>query len=356
MRRALILAARGTGHTWPNPAVGAVLVRGESIVGEGWHRAAGLPHAEVEALARAGRRARGATLFVTLEPCAHEGRTPPCTRAIIAAGVRRCVLGVRDPHTIVDGRGIRELRRAGLRVEVGVCAAAARDVLGGYWQRHALGRPRVTWKVAATLDGRIADARGHARWITGPEARRRGHELRASSQAVVIGSRTARLDDPRLTARGIDARRQPLRVVCDTRLSLPLTLKLFSRRLAGGTVVACGPAAPAARVRALERRGVEVWRLQAGPEGVRPASLARRLARRDCQDVLLEGGAALGTAWLRAGLVDRLMLFTAPRLLGSGGLGWCGELGPSRLEAARSGRIETCERVGRDALIVMRLD
>jgi len=339
MRRALKLAARGAGRTWPNPAVGAVLVRKGEVVGEGWHRAAGLPHAEAVALARAGRRARGATLYVTLEPCAHDGRTPPCTRAVISAGVRRCVVGVRDPHAIVDGRGIAELRSAGVRVDVGICAVAAREVLGGYWQRHALGRPRVTWKIAATLDGRIADARGHARWITGPAARQRVHELRATSQAVVIGARTARRDDPRLTARGVDARRQPLRVVCDTRLRLPLTLRLFSPGLARGTVVACGAAAPVARERALLARGIEVWRLPAGPHGIRPAALARRLAQRDCHEVLLEGGSALGTTWVRAGVVDRLMLFAAPRLLGRGGLDWCGPLGAPRLETARSGRI-----------------
>jgi diaminohydroxyphosphoribosylaminopyrimidine deaminase/5-amino-6-(5-phosphoribosylamino)uracil reductase len=243
-----------------------------------------------------------------------------------------------------------------VRVDVGVCAAEAREALGGYWHRHVLRRPRVTWKVAATLDGKIADARGRSRWITGPEARRRGHVLRAASEAVVVGAGTARRDDPRLTARGVGAKRQPMRVVCDTRLRLPLGLELFSPALANGTIVACGPAAPRARERALIARGVEVWRLPVTLGGVSPRALVRRLARRDCHEVLLEGGATLGTAWLRAGIVDRIALFSAPRVLGRGGLDWCGALGASRLDRARAGRIEACEDVGKDALILVRLD
>ena len=356
MRRALTLAARGLGRTTPNPVVGAVIVRGGRVVGEGWHRRAGLPHAEVEAIARAGAAARGATLYVTLEPCAHHGRTPPCTGAILGAGIRRCVVAVRDPHPIVDGRGLRRLRAAGVRVEVGTCATEARELLGGYWTRHVSGRPRVTWKIASSLDGRIADARGASRWITGPESRRRGHTLRARSQAIVIGARTARRDDPRLTARGVGARAQPLRVVCDTRLELPRGLRLFSRARAAGTVVACGATAPASRVRALEAAGVRVWRLPLAAGGVSPRALARRLASEGCDDVLIEGGATLGSAWLRLGLVDRLALFTAPKLLGHGALDWCGRLGASRLADARLGRIESCERLGDDALLVVRME
>ena len=368
MRRALQLAERGRGRTWPNPAVGAVLVRGGKIVGEGWHRAVGLPHAVAIALERAGNKARGATLYVTLEPCAHAGRTPPCASAIIAAGVARCVVAVRDPHAIVDGRGLAALRRAGLAVEVGVCADEACEVLGGNWLRHAEERPRVTWKVAATLDGRIADAKGNARWITGPEARARGHALRVASQAIIIGAGTARSDDPRLTARHAAALsaangrgpqhagelRQPLRVVCDTRLRLPLTLKLFAPPLAKGTVVACGPLATKAREAALIARGVGVWRLPLVGGGVSPRALARRLAREECQEVLLEGGAALGTAWLKASQVDRIMMFLAPKLLG-GGLVWCGPFGRGRLAKAIEGRIESCETLGADVLITVGL-
>src|SRR5205085_1551043 len=198
----------------------------------------------------------------------------------------------------------------------------------------------------AGLDGRIADAHGRSRWITGPDARRRGHAMRARVQAIVIGATTARRDDPRLTARGVGAASQPLRVVCDTRLDLPPKLRLFAPALARGTVVACGRAAPSRRVAALEARGVRVWRLPLGGGGVSPRALARRLAHAGCAEVLIEGGAALGTSWLKLGLVDRIALFVGPRLLGQGGLDWCGRLGPSRLEHARSGRIETCVRIG----------
>ncbi|MBI5168800.1 MAG: bifunctional diaminohydroxyphosphoribosylaminopyrimidine deaminase/5-amino-6-(5-phosphoribosylamino)uracil reductase RibD [Candidatus Eisenbacteria bacterium] len=351
MLRALRLASRGRGRTAPNPMVGAVLVRNGEVVGEGWHRRHGGPHAEVEALAAAGRRARGATLYVTLEPCAHHGKTPPCTEALVAAGVKRCVVAVRDPHAIVNGRGLRRLRAAGIAVEVGLCADEACELLGGYVLVHRESRPRVTWKAAASLDGRIADHRGRSQWITGPDARRRGHGMRAAADAIVVGANTARTDDPRLTARlGRDVA-QPLRVVCDTSLRLPLTLKLFRPPLAAGTVVACGPKAPGSRVRALEARGVRVWRLPLAGGHVSPRAIARRLAAEGRHEVLLEGGATLGGAWLRAGLVDRIALFVAPRLLGDGthwlaGRGW-------DLAQAPQGRIVSIERAGSDALLLV---
>jgi diaminohydroxyphosphoribosylaminopyrimidine deaminase/5-amino-6-(5-phosphoribosylamino)uracil reductase len=349
MLRALRLAVRGRGRTAPNPIVGAVLVRDGRVVGEGWHRELGAPHAEAEALARAGARARGATLYVTLEPCAHQGRTPPCTEVIIAAGVRRCVVALGDPHRIVNGRGLRRLRAAGVRVEVGCAADEVREAMGGYLLAHRRGRPRVTWKVAATLDGRIADAAGRSRWITGAPARQRGHALRAASDAIVVGSGTARADDPRLTARHAAGAAQPLRVVCDTRLALPTTLKLLSRPLAAGTVVACGPRATRARQAALEARGVTVWRLPLADGHVSPRALARRLAAEGRHEVLLEAGAALGSAWLRAGLVGRIALFTAPLALGDG-LSWCALPGRPLARAPR-GHIDRLERVGDDALL-----
>lgn len=351
MLGALRLAERGRGRTAPNPVVGAVVVRGGRVVGRGWHRALGAPHAEVEALAKAGRRARGATLYVTLEPCAHHGRTPPCTEAILSAGIARCVVAVRDPHEIVNGRGLRQLRAGGVAVETGLCAAETRALLGGYLLAHGQGRPRVTWKVAASLDGRIADANGRSRWITDAEARAAGHALRAAADAVVIGAGTARADDPRLTARLGPGTPQPLRVVCDTRLSLPPRLKLFSPPLVRGTVVACSVRASAARVRALEDRGVTVWRLAADRGGVSPRALARRLAAAGRHEVLLEGGATLGRAWMRAGLVDRVALFAAPLVLGDG-LAWCADLGRS-LAGAPRGRLARLERAGDGALLLV---
>ncbi len=351
MLEALRLAERGRGRTAPNPVVGAVVVRRGRVVGRGWHRVLGGPHAEVEALAMAGRRARGATLYVTLEPCAHHGRTPPCTEAILSAGVARCVVAVRDPHEIVNGRGLRLLRAGGVTVETGLCAAEARSLLGGYRLAHGEGRPRVTWKVAASLDGRIADARGRSRWITDAAARAAGHALRAASDAIVIGARTARADDPRLTARTGARAPQPLRVVCDSALSLPGDLKLFSPRLARGTVVACTTRASAARARALEARGVTVWRLPAGPGGVSARALAAKLAASGRHEVLLEGGATLGSAWMREGLVDRVALFAAPLVLGDG-LAWCSGLGRT-LARARRGRLARIGRAGDGALLLV---
>jgi len=353
MRRALQLAERGRGATRPNPIVGAVVVKDGRIVGEGWHRAAGTDHAEVVALRAAAAKARGATLYVTLEPCAHVGRTPPCVDAILAAGIRRCVVAMRDPHRIVNGRGLRRLRAGGVRVTLGVGAAEAAAALAGYVLAHREGRPRVTWKLGVTLDGRVADARGRSRWITGPEARARVHAMRARVDAIVVGSGTARADDPRLTARGPGARSrlQPLRVVCDSRLALPLALRLYRGSAARGTVVACTRAASRARRRALEARGVTVWVLPATRDGVAPRALARRLAAAGCHDVLMESGPTLGRAWLDAGCVDGIALFVAPRLLGEGPM-WLAGSRPGGLAGARRARRVQPSRVGADVLLM----
>jgi diaminohydroxyphosphoribosylaminopyrimidine deaminase/5-amino-6-(5-phosphoribosylamino)uracil reductase len=353
MRRALRLAERGRGHTAPNPIVGAVLVRNGRVIGEGWHRAIGSHHAEVEALRRAGPAARGSTLYVTLEPCAHWGRTPPCADALREAGIARCVVALRDPDPRVNGRGLRALRAAGVRVELGLLAGEARAQLAGYLRSRRDGVPRITWKVAASLDGRIADARGRSRWITGAPARADGHRLRAMSDAIVIGAGTARADDPRLTVRGVPDAAEPLRVVVDSALRLPLTLRLFSPALARGTVVATTSRAPAARVRALEARGVRVWRLAGGRGRVSPRALARRLAREGRNDVLLEGGATLGSAFVRDGLVQRVVLYTAPLVLG-GGLAWSGGLDRA-LAGVPRGHVVSATRVGDDARLVVEL-
>ena len=354
MRRALSLAERGRGRTAPNPIVGALVVRDGRVVGEGWHRAVGRDHAEIEALRRAGRLARGATMVVTLEPCTHWGRTPPCAEALIEAGIARCVVAQRDPDPRVNGRGLRRLRAAGVKVELGVLAAEARAQLAGYLRSRRLGEARVTWKVAATLDGRITDARGRSRWITGPAARADAHRLRAASDAIVVGAGTARADDPRLTARGIANAPSPLRVVVDSGLRLPLRLKLFSGALASGTVVACTTRAPRSRERALAARGVKVWRVAAERGRVSVGALVRRFAREGRHEVLLEGGAALGSAFLRAGLVQRIVLYTAPLVLGDG-LAWCAGLNRP-LAAATRGRVHSLTRVGDDAKLVLDLE
>ncbi len=354
MRRALALAERGRGRTAPNPIVGAVIVRAGRVVGEGWHRAVGRAHAEVEALAAAGRRARGATLYVTLEPCAHWGRTPPCVDAVIAAGITRCVVALRDPDARVNGRGLRKLRAAGIEVATGVLADEARAALAGYTRAHTTGLPRFTWKVAATLDGRVADARGRSQWITGPEARTDAHRLRAASDAIVVGAGTARADDPRLTVRHGVRGSAPLRVVVDTSLRLPRTLKLFTGALARGTVVACGRDASVARERALVARGVTVWRLPVVRGRVSLRALAERLAAEGRHEVLLECGPTLGSACLAAGLVQRVVLYSAPLVLG-GGLAWCDGL--DRVLASQSrGRLARADRVGDDLRVVVDLE
>ena len=351
MRRALALAERGRGRTAPNPVVGAVIVRAGRVVGEGWHRAVGKPHAEVEALAAAGRRARGATLYVTLEPCAHWGRTPPCVDAVIAAGITRCVVALRDPDARVNGRGLRKMRAAGIDVVTGVLAAEARAQLAGYTRAHVHGLPRITWKVATTLDGRVADARGRSRWITGTAARAEAHRLRAASDAIVIGAGTARADDPRLTVRHGVRGTDPLRVVVDSRLRLPRTLRLFSPALARGTVVACAKDAPAARERALVARGVTVWRLPTLRGRVSPRALAERLAKEGRHEVMLEGGPTLGSAFLAADLVQRIVMYGAPLVLG-GGRNWCDGLDRALATTSR-GRIAQVARVGDDVRLTV---
>jgi diaminohydroxyphosphoribosylaminopyrimidine deaminase/5-amino-6-(5-phosphoribosylamino)uracil reductase len=324
MRRALALAARGRGTTRPNPVVGAVVARGGRVLAEGFHLRAGLPHAEVNALARlpAGR-ARGATLYVNLEPCCHTGRTGPCTEAILAAGVARVVVGCRDPNPVVDGRGVERLRRAGVRVDVGCLEAESRAANRAFaiWARER--RPLVTLKAAASLDGFIADGKPRGKrapaWITGPAARRAAHELRAAHDAVLVGSGTVLADDPQLTVRLPGARRgamAPVRVVLDGRLRTPVDARVLSA--AAPTLIFTARGAPARRARALRAAGAEVVELAAGRGPLPLAAVLRALAARDIQAVLVEGGAAVHGAFVAAGLADAVALFVAPRLLGGG--------------------------------------
>jgi diaminohydroxyphosphoribosylaminopyrimidine deaminase/5-amino-6-(5-phosphoribosylamino)uracil reductase len=326
MRRVLELAARGRGTTRPNPLVGAVIARGGRVVAEGFHRRAGGPHAELMALAQLPfGAARGATLYVNLEPCCHTGRTGPCTEAILSAGLSRVVVGCLDPNPVVDGRGVARLRRAGVRVDVGCLEAESHALNRAFatWVRER--RPFVTLKAAATLDGCIAPAdevrpRGRRApvWITGPEARAAAHQLRAARDAVLVGSGTVLADDPRLTVR-LGGRRPvapPLRVVLDGRLRTPVRAQVVSR--AAPTLIFTRRGAPAARVRALRAAGAEVVELAAARGRLPVAGVLRALAERDIQSVLVEGGAAIHGAFIRAGLVDEVVLYVAPRLLGGG--------------------------------------
>jgi diaminohydroxyphosphoribosylaminopyrimidine deaminase/5-amino-6-(5-phosphoribosylamino)uracil reductase len=361
MRRALALARRGLGRTSPNPPVGAVVVAGGRIAGSGHHPRAGLPHAEVYALEQAGARARGATLYVTLEPCSHRGdgkRTPPCVDRILATGIRRVVAATLDPNPRVSGRGIARLAAAGLDVSVGVLEPAARELIEPFACHVRRGIPLVTLKLALSLDGRLCAPDGTSRWITGEDARRRVHRMRDETDAVMVGIGTALADDPELTVRRPAGRgRDPVRVVVDSRARLPLGSRLVRHRPGAPTVVAVTPDAPARRVRALAAAGVEVVTGRACAGRVDLEDLIVRLGERGVCSVLVEGGRRLATAMLAGGLVDRVVAFVAPRLLGGRrpGSTSLGDLGVATMSGAREMSDVAWTRVGRDIMMEGRL-
>jgi len=347
MRAAVREAAKGLGRTSPNPAVGAVLVKNGRVIARGHHSRAGGPHAEVVALVAAGARARGADLYTTLEPCDHFGRTPPCSVAVIEAGVRRVVVGSADPNPLVNGRGIARLREAGVEVVTGVLRDTC-DELNAHWFTFITERrPHVTLKAAVTLDGRIATRTGDARWVTGEPARRWVHRLRDRVDAVLVGSGTARADDPRLTTRLPGGRgRDPVRVVLDTDLSLPRDLNLFRQRSAAPTIVAHA----SARARDLGRK-VELLRCRRGAGGVDLRDLLARLAARGVTHLLVEGGARVHARFLEEGLVDRVAIFVAPKIAGGDGIPLVAGRGPARMADALSLADVRVERVGDDVLV-----
>ncbi|TNE82907.1 MAG: bifunctional diaminohydroxyphosphoribosylaminopyrimidine deaminase/5-amino-6-(5-phosphoribosylamino)uracil reductase RibD [Gammaproteobacteria bacterium] len=316
MARALQLAARGCYTTMPNPAVGCVIARGDEVVGEGWHQRAGEPHAEVHALRAAGARAKGASAYVSLEPCSHHGRTPPCADALIEAGVARVVYGMQDPNPNVAGRGLEKLRQAGITVDGPLLEAEARALNRGFIKRQQQQLPRVTVKLAMSLDGRTAMASGESQWITGPAARSDVQRLRARSSAIVTGLGTVVHDNPALTVRAVDlglenaeeiVRRQPLRVVVDSQLRIPRDCQLLGD--SGATLVASATGG--------ELPGAEVVALDNGSGRVDLKALLGLLAQRECNEVLVEAGAELAGAFVAAGLADELVVYMAPKLLGS---------------------------------------
>jgi diaminohydroxyphosphoribosylaminopyrimidine deaminase / 5-amino-6-(5-phosphoribosylamino)uracil reductase len=321
MRRALELAERGRGLTSPNPMVGAVVVMpaGE-VVGEGFHARAGAPHAEVEALRAAGARARGATLYVTLEPCAHQGRTPPCAPAVIEAGVVRVVVAVTDPNPLVSGRGVAELRGAGVEVVTGVAAAEAERQNRAFLTAMRERRPHVTLKAGMTLDGKIADLHGASRWITGESARQHAHRLRSESDAIVVGIGTVLRDDPELTVRLAQPwPREPLRVVLDTGARTPPGARLIRAGRPTCAVIAVGSEAPHTRVKALADAGATIVVCRTRDGRVDLGALLTELFAREVRAVLVEGGGEVHGAFLDAGLVDRVAMFAAPLLIGGRG-------------------------------------
>jgi diaminohydroxyphosphoribosylaminopyrimidine deaminase/5-amino-6-(5-phosphoribosylamino)uracil reductase len=317
MDRALRLAERGIGLTSPNPAVGAVLVKDQRVVGEGAHLRAGGPHAEAVALDAAGDAAQGATCYVTLEPCAHFGRTPPCADALVRAGVSRVVAAMGDPHREVDGRGLARLRAAGVAVTVGVREAEARALNRAFLCAVAEGRPHVTLKAAMTLDGKIAAADGTSRWITGEAARLEGHRLRFAADAILVGIGTVLADDPQLTVRHPELpAKEPFRVVVDSRLRIPGDARILRAGDPARTIVACVAPAPAGPAAGLRARGARVLELPGDSGRVDLRALLEALRALDAIAVLAEGGGELGGALAEAGLVDRVAFFVAPRLLG----------------------------------------
>jgi diaminohydroxyphosphoribosylaminopyrimidine deaminase / 5-amino-6-(5-phosphoribosylamino)uracil reductase len=352
MARAVALAEGGRGTASPNPMVGAVLVRDGRVVGEGFHRAAGTAHAEAVALAAAGAAAAGATCYVTLEPCAHHGRTPPCADALVAAGVARVVAAVTDPDPRARGAGLGRLRAAGVRVDVGAGAAAAAEQNAAYLTHRRLGRPRVTLKAAASLDGKVAAPDGTSRWITGPAARADAHRLRAEADAVAVGAGTALADDPRLTVRlpGFTGR-QPLRLLVDAAGRVGAGGHLFDGE--AETLVATTPAAPATAVDAWKAAGAEVLICEQARAGVDLSDLARALGERGVLELLVEGGPRLqGSLWA-AGLADRLVWYLAPLAIGGQGApGLLGGAGAATLTEARRLRLASVDRLGDDLRLI----
>ena len=348
MARALHLAARGAGQVSPGPLVGCVIVdqHGE-VLGEGFYLFEGVKHAETLALEQAGARARGATAYVTLEPHAHTGRTPPCTTALIRAGVARVVATGEDPNPLVSGRGFSELREANIDLTVGVLAREAERLNEKYYHALRRGRPFVHLKLACSLDGRIATSTGHARWISGPESRARAHRMRREYDAILVGSGTAAKDDPLLTDRsGLPRRRPLLRVVLDERLRLGPQSQLARTARETPVLVFTSEKADAHEISELEACGVEVLKAAAGGRDL--AAVLEELRRREVQGLIVEGGAGVAGALLRAGLVDKASFFVAPLILGADALGAVGGAGPLTVDAAARLRDVEVTRHGDD--------
>jgi len=350
MAEALALAARGLYTTTPNPRVGAVVVRDGAVVGRGFHERAGGPHAETIALAEAGERARGATAYVTLEPCSHHGRTPPCADALVAAGVSRVVAAMADPNPLAR-EGADRMRAAGVAVEIGLMEAESRELNIGFISRVARGRPWVRLKVAASLDGRTALAGGESQWITGAEARRDGHRWRARACAILTGIGTVKDDDPRLTVRDIETPRQPLKVVVDSKLEVSPRAKLF----ASGAVLVVAAVADRDRIARLAEVGAEVIVMPNAAGKVDLAALMVELARRELNEVHVEAGTKLNGSLVAAGVVDELLLYLAPSLIGDSGRGMFNLPAPASLAARTHLAVRDVTRIGDDVRVIARL-
>ena len=351
MALALQLAEHGLWTTSPNPRVGCVLVRDGKIVGEGWHERAGEPHAEVHALRAAGELARGATAYVTLEPCSHHGRTPPCAEALIAAGVARVVVAMSDPNPLVAGQGLAMLRAAGIETASGLLESEARELNIGFVSRMTRGRPWLRLKAAASLDGKTALNNGVSQWITGPDARQDGHRWRARACAILTGIGTVRDDDPQLNVRAVATTRQPLRVVVDSKLETPLTARI----LQGGQVLIAAAVDDEKRANLLRSAGAEVLVLPNAAGKVELKDLLEELGRRGINEVHAEAGFKLNGSLLREGLVDELLLYLAPCLIGHAASGVFNLPELATLDGKRRLQIRDLRQVGEDIRLIARL-
>ncbi len=350
MTQALRLAAKGMYTTTPNPRVGCVLVRDGKVIGTGWHRRAGEAHAEIHALHEAGTEARGATAYVTLEPCSHHGRTPPCADALVAAGVSRVVAAMQDPNPLVAGQGLAHLASAGITVSCGLLEQQARELNPGFVRRMSVQRPWVRIKTAASLDGRIALANGISQWITAQDARRDTHRWRARSCAILTGIGTVLADDPQLSVRDVDSPRQPLRIIVDSQLRTPLGARILQQP---GAILAYAEA-PEARQQALQATGAELIAVPGHAGRVELSQLLGIMASRGINEIMTEAGATLNGALLQAGLVDEWIAYFAPMLLGNSarGLFALPELGD--LSAPLAPQIKDVRKIGKDWRLIAR--
>ena len=352
MRAALALARRSLGRTWPNPAVGCVIVRDGCVIARGRTQDGGRPHGEADAIAHATGSLKGATAYVTLEPCSHHGKSPPCADALIAVGVSRVVSALEDPHPKVNGQGHAKLRAAGIAVEVGEGAKEAAEINAGFLLRVREGRPLFHLKIASSLDGHTATASGESKWITGPAARADGHRLRATHDAILVGANTVGADDPDLTCRlpGLD-RHSPVRVVIDSKARLSPASKLAASAGDVPVWLVCTPQAPSAAREALQARGVEILEVDATPAGlVDIAAAATALGGRGLTRVLVEGGGTIAAAFLKAGLVDRLSVYRGGLLMGADSRSAVGGLGLAGLDFAPRFSLVSTRVVGGDTL------
>ncbi|MDF1577520.1 MAG: bifunctional diaminohydroxyphosphoribosylaminopyrimidine deaminase/5-amino-6-(5-phosphoribosylamino)uracil reductase RibD [Desulfobulbales bacterium] len=353
MRLAIREARKGLGKTSPNPCVGAVVVKDGTLIAKGCHRKAGMPHAEVNALAMAGRDAKGATIYVTLEPCNHTGRTPPCTAKILAAGVRRVVTGMDDPNPLVSGGGNAYLADRGVSVTTGLLAEECRQLNRPFIKHVTTGLPWVIMKAGLSVDGRIATRSGHSNWVTCDDSRRYVHRLRDRVDAILVGSGTALADDPSLTARPAGGRgRDPLRVVLDSSLQLSARAKMLQLESEAPTWIFCGPDADVAKREELAAAGAVVKRVAKDPlGGLELTAVLRELGRAEITSLLVEGGGGIHAAFLRQGFYDAASLFIAPIFIGSEGVPVVGELAIDRIDQGKCFRVVRTRRLGCDVMI-----